>query len=225
MRGPWSDLERTTLVTCEPDAASWLVHPAETVSAFAYLFVALVVWWQYRDSDRQLPARYLPAILTAIGLGAAFFHATFTSVFHALDLAIIYLFTGYMLTAMLVHRNHLSRPNFCRAFLLTGVGGGVPPFIHLWMGFAGLTIEALVMLWMGRVVNPGTDYGTAIRLLLPGVALLVLDHLGVGCLRGPLEHTVQPHAVWHILSATSFYFLYRYERILERRWLQADQPV
>ena len=228
MRGPWDALERATLDTCEPDVAGWLVHPVETVSALVYLAVALVIWRGYGDPDRRLHARHLPAILAVIGFGAALFHASFAAIFHALDLAVIYLFAGYMLAAMLVHRGHLGRPNFARVFLLAGVGGGLLPFIHVWVGFGGLALETLVVLWMGRIAIPDADhaaYRTAVRLLLPGVALLMLDHGGIGCVRGPLEHAVQPHAVWHVLSAASFYFLYRYERALEQRWLQSDQPA
>ena len=222
MRGPWDALERAALDTCEPDVSGWLVHPVETLTALAYLVVALVIWRRYREPDQQLPARHLPAILAVIGLGAALFHASFAALFHPLDLAVIYPFTGYMLAAMLVHRGHLERRNFGRAFLLAGVGCGVLPFIHLWLGFGGLTVEALAVLWMGRIVARGGDHAaarTALRLLLPGVALLVLDHGAVGCLRGPLEHALQPHAVWHVLSAASFYFFYRAERMLEHRWL------
>ena len=222
MRGPWDALERAALDTCEPDVSGWLVHPVETLTALAYLVAALVIWRRYRDTDRRLPVRHLPAILAVIGLGAVLFHASFAAVFHTLDLGVIYPFTGYMLVAMLVHRGHVGRRNFVRAFLLAGVGGGALPFIHLWLGFGGLAVEALAILWMGRRVTGGGDhaaYRTALRLLLPGVALLVLDHGGVGCLRGPLEHAVQPHAVWHVLSAASFFFFYRYERTLEHRWL------
>ena len=49
---PWGALPRATLDTCEPDVAGWIVHPAETVSALAYLGMALILWLRYRREDR-----------------------------------------------------------------------------------------------------------------------------------------------------------------------------
>ena len=77
------------------------------------------------------------------------------------------------------------------------------------------------MLRLGGQGTPSVrraDYHAALWLLMPGVALLVLDHGQIGCVHGQLEHIVQPHVGWHLLSAASFTFFYRYERLLERRW-------
>ena len=64
---PWGALPRATLDTCEPDVAGWIVHPAETVSALAYVAVGLIVWLKYRRADARLPVRFLPAIVVSIG--------------------------------------------------------------------------------------------------------------------------------------------------------------
>ena len=221
MTGPWAHLQRATLETCEPDIAGWMAHPAETLSSLAYVVAALAVWWSSRHANLQLPARRLPGILMVIGLGSMLFHSSFAAAFQALDLAVVFLFTGYMLAAMLIHRDLVGRRHFMPAFLLLGVGGGSLPVLHLWLGFAGLAAEGLAVLWLGHRVAPGAnggDYRVALWLLLPGVLLLVLDHGQIGCVSGPLEHIVQPHVGWHLLSAASLFFFCRYELPLERRW-------
>ena len=118
MAGPWDCFQRAALETCEPDVAGWVVHPAETLSALAYLVVAFAVWRCSHHEDQQLPVRHLPGILIVVGLGSMLFHASFAAAFHALDLSAIFLFTGYMLAAMLIHRgtsvDHTSAvPSYC----------------------------------------------------------------------------------------------------------------
>ena len=218
---PWDALGRATLDTCEPDVAGWIVHPAETVSALAYVGVALTLWLRYRQVDRWLGVRFLPAIAGVIGAVSLFFHASFAAPFQTLDLAVIPLFTGYMLAASLVHRRRVEQRSFRRVFLTSAAVGVAAPQIHLGLGFAMVTAQAAAVLWLWRgpwIGDARTDARAATWLLLPGALLLALDHAGIGCLGDGLEHLVQPHAVWHLVSAASVWFFYRAERQLERRW-------
>ena len=218
---PWGTLPRATLDTCEPDVAGWIVHPAETASALAYLGVALIVWLRYRRADRWLPVRFLPAIVCSIGVMSLLFHASFRAPFQALDLAVIPLFTGYVLAASLLHRRRIAPPMLPRMVLTFVAIGVVATLIHIGLGFAMVTGQAAAVLWMWRgswLGDAQRDARRATGLLLAGAALLGLDHAGIGCPGEVLEHLVPPHAVWHLLSATSVWYFYRSERRLERRW-------
>ena len=218
---PWGALPRATLDTCEPDLAGWIVHPAETVSALAYVGVALVVWLRYRRADRSIPVRFLPVIVCSIGAVSLLFHASFRAPFQTLDLAVIPLFTGYVLAASLVHRRHIMPPALPRMVLVFATLGVAAPLIHVGIGVAMVTTQAVAVLWMWRGAWLGDaqrDARRATWLLLAGAALLGLDHAGIGCPGAGLEHLVPPHAVWHLMSATSVWFFYRTERQLERRW-------
>ena len=218
---PWGALPRATLDTCEPDVAGWIVHPAETVSALAYVAVALIVWLQYRRADCRLPVRFLPAIVGSIGAASLLFHASFRAPFQTLDLAVMPLFTGYMLAASLVHRRRIAPRSLLRVVLACVAVGVAAPLLHIGLGFAVVTAQAAAVLWMWRgrwLGDTRRDARRATQLLLPGAALLGLDHAGIGCLGAGLGHVVQPHAVWHLVSATSVWYCYRAERKLERRW-------
>ena len=211
MAGPWDRLPRATLGTCEPDLAGWLVHPAETLSAVAYLVTGLALWSVVRENESWAASR-VPGLVVVMGLGSMLFHSSFAAVFQAVDLASVFLLTGHLMAMMLVGWGYLDPRHFTRCFAILGLGGAVLPFLHLWLGFAGLIAEGLAALWLGyrnTSTNTLSDYRTTVWLLLPGATLLGLDHAHVGCVRGAMEHVIQPHVAWHLLSAGSVFFLGR----------------
>lgn len=221
MRGPWSGFARAALDTCEPDVAGWIVHPAEAATALAYLAAALLIWTMSHPDERDLPIARFPAVIAVVGLASMLFHASFTATLQAVDLAAIFLATGHLLSASLVSRGYVTRRAFPRAVLALAGIGALLPFLHLWLGFAGVTGQAMAVLLLHRRGPAGraasSDYRLAVALVLPGVALLGLDHAGVACLGGRLAHVVQPHAIWHLLSAAALFFIYRAERDVERQ--------
>ncbi len=217
----WDQLPPATLGTCEPDMAGWVVHPAETLSAFAYVVVGLIVWSSVAPSDRgHLPG--VAVIIITIGLTSILFHSSFAAVFQALDLATIYLLLGHLVATTLVGGGYLKPRHFMPALVLLGIGGATLPFLHLGLGFAGLTLQTLGILWVGyRHASATTDYRTAAWLLISGAALLALDHAQIGCVTGRLEHVIQPHVGWHVLSATSVFFFCRVALHIKQRGARA----
>ena len=218
---PWDRLPRASLNTCEPNVCGWMVHPAESVSALGYLIVAFLLWRRYGREDVRLPVRYLPALITLVGVASIVFHSSFAVPFQALDLSAISPLMGYLFAATLVHR----RPGRVRFFTLMAVGlavgGGLLPFVALWLGFAGLATQGVLVIVGFVSVAVGESRSNiqwVLTFLVSGAILLVLDHGQIGCVRGALAHVIQPHVVWHVLSAASCVYLYQTERVLERRW-------
>ena len=124
---PWSGLARATIDTCEPDLAGWIVHPIETISTLAYLFVAARLWRSYDFRDRTLPARWLPVIVSLVGGASLLFHASFRAWFQVIDLATICLFTGYMLATASVHIGLVSQRWWSNIAMAVSVAGIIPP--------------------------------------------------------------------------------------------------
>ena len=223
---PWHALERARLNTCEPDLGGWISHPAETASALAYLVVAGILWTRYRGRDQMLPIRFLPAIISSIGIVSLLFHASFRATFQRLDLGVIPLLTGYLLAAALVHRKHIARSQLRSLAAIFAVLGAAAPQLHVSLGFAFVASQGLAVLWLWRGILTAETQPNARRarwLLVSGTVLLTFDHAGIGCLGNGMEHFLQPHVVWHLLSATSIYFLYHTEHQLELRWCK--QPT
>ena len=92
---------------------------------------------------------------------------------------------------------------------------------NLVVGFAIVITQGCAILWFwwtNPFTRENTDARRAILLLALGAILLGLDHAAIGCVSGATAHFVQPHSVWHLLSAASGYFFYRAESQLERNW-------
>lgn len=95
-----------------------------------------------------------------------------------------------------------------------------------WSNVAFLVVGGALLFWYGQtdrklpgVVGPARLSTTFLALLAAGVALaavtLWLDKGRVARVGGALAHVVQPHSFWHVLSALSLFFVYRYERRVE----------
>jgi len=228
---PWDAFSRTWLHTCEPDHAGWILHPLETASSFAYVVVALAIWRDVRKKNLDLNAWILAPILGSIGVASALFHASLRTPFHIVDLAAVGPLTAYFVAAVLIHRGRVTPSSQWRVAAPLAVIGTAAPIVHLGLGFVTIAAQGVVVLCLWpRARNRqrpntkavGKDMPRAARYLLPGVLLLALDHGGIGCVRGTFAHVVQPHAVWHVLSAMSLWYLYRAERGLESGWDSID---
>ena len=224
---PWSALERAAYDTCEPDVAGLLAHPGETLSGLAGLGAAVVVWHEVHRARPAGPARFLPAALALLSAASMLFHATFAAVFQQIDLAAIPLFTGLLLAAALVHHGRARRDRWPTLFALFAGGGATLPFIATASGYVVVTVQAAALLWSWRELartHPAihADLRKIVCLLLPGAALLALDHAGIGCVRAGKvwPHVVQPHIAWHLASAAACVHIARIECVLERgaRW-------
>ncbi|MEE2636895.1 MAG: hypothetical protein VYE68_06640 [Acidobacteriota bacterium] len=228
---PWDALSRTWLHTCEPDHAGWILHPLETASSVAFVVVALAIWHDTRTTRHEHNARSLAPIVGCIGVASALFHASLRTLFHIVDVAAIGPLTAYFVTAVFIHRGRVSPGSHWRVAIPLALVGVAAPVVHLGLGFVTIAAQGLVVLWLwprggprqvaGRRPDTKTAIGDIPRAagyLLPGVFLLALDHGGIGCLRGAFAHVVQPHAVWHVLSAMGLWHLYRAECRLESDW-------
>jgi len=218
---PWKEFTPALFETCEPTLDGWIAHPAEATSALAYLVVAVLLWRQFGYRDRTLFVRYLPLALGIIGVTSILFHVSYTELFQVIDVAAIPLFMGYICAATFVHRRQVDVSTFLRLFLFITVISVLLITTNLVVGFAIVITQGCAILWFwwtNPFTRENTDARRAILLLALGAILLGLDHAAIGCVRGANAHFVQPHSVWHLLSAASGYFFYRAESHLERNW-------
>ena len=215
---PWESYARAQDVGCEADLCAWIVHPAEAWSNFAFFAVAAVLIVRYGRADRKLRVAWFPWIVVAIGVGSTAFHASMVHWLDAADVAAIFLFTGFLLAAYLQHAGLVNPSRFPACFLALVSGGAVLAFVDPRLGWVGIAAQGVSILWLAWRIPTGglrRDLVAAIALNQVAAVALWLDKGQVACVRGALAHVVQPHSFWHILSALSFIFFYRYEREIE----------
>jgi hypothetical protein len=216
---PWGGYRRALDVGCEPDLCAWIVHPAETWSNLAFVAVAAVLVSRYGRADRGLPVAWFPWLVVVIGASSAAFHASMVHWLHALDLAAIFLFTGFMLAANLQNAGTIAAKRFGVTFLALAAGGAALAFTDPWLATIGVAVQGfaaiLWLAWRLPVRAPRREALAAIGLNQAAAVTLWLDKGQPLCASGVLAHMVQPHSFWHILSALSLLFYYRYERHVE----------
>jgi Ceramidase len=229
---PWGGFARANDFGCEPDLCAWIVHPAEAWSNVVFPLVAVALVVRYAREDRRLPVAWLPAIIVVMGAGSFAFHASMTHWLHAADVAAIFLFTAFLLAANLQRAGVVGANRFSACFLLLLAGGAVLSFINPQLGWIGIAAQGVAILWLAwrdPAHGPRRELVAAIAANQTAAVALWLDKGQVLCARGALAHIVQPHSFWHILSALSLFFFYRYERGLEhfadRRWKPEAEDV
>lgn len=219
---PWAGFARAQDVGCEPDLCAWIVHPAETWSNLAFFAVAAVLVVRYGRADAQLPIVWFPWIVVVIGIGSTAFHASMVHWLHAADVAAIFLFTGFLLAAYLQHAGWVGPGRLSWSFLALVAAGTALAFADPRLGYIGVAAQGIAIVWIAHRLparGPRRELIAAIALNQAAAVALWLDKGQVGCTRGVLAHVVQPHSFWHILSAVSLLFFYRYERQIERALL------
>jgi hypothetical protein len=206
-------------VSCEPDLCAWIVHPAETWSNLAFFAVAAVLLVRYGRADRRLPVSRLPWIVIAIGAGSVAFHASMIRWLHVVDVAAIFLLTAFLLAAYLQHAD-LVGPNLLPAsFLALLAAGAALAVVDPRLGYIAIAAQGAAILclaWRLPARGPGLELVGAITFNQGAAVALWLDKGQIACFEGPFAHVVQPHSFWHVFSALSLFFLYRYERRVER---------
>lgn len=215
---PWDGFTRVQYAGCEPDLCAWVVHPAETWSNLAFIATAAWLVVRYGRADRQLAVAWLPAIIVAIGVFSAGYHASIRSFLETADLAAIFLFTGFLLAANLQHAGLVDSRWFPASFLLLAIGGAAVALVDPRLGYVGIGLQGVAILWSARRIPvrvPRLDLGVAVALNQAAAVALWMDRAEIGCIRGVLAHVVQPHSFWHLLSALTLLFFYRYERQIE----------
>jgi hypothetical protein len=193
---PWEAFARANDAGCELDLCSWIVHPAEAWSNLAFIAVAAGLVIRYRRTDRHLPVSWLELA----------------------DLAAILLLTGFLLAAYLQHARLVDPSGFIPWFLALVAGGTALAFVDPRLGWIAIAVQGVAFLWLALRIparGPLRELVAAIALNQAAAVTLWLDKGHVACVDGVFAHVVQPHSFWHILSAASLIFLYRYERYVE----------
>jgi hypothetical protein len=206
---------------CEENLCSIVTAPANTWSNLAYVLVGLVMWVAARRLGRSDLRFYGPAAIV-VGLFSLVYHASYTFFFQFFDFVGMFVFLDLVILVDLDRLGRIAPKSQLRSWLiLVAVSSAlVPPLF-----FAGIPIQLLVVVsiavWVALEVALLRTRGGPGRLLWLSLALSAAaglfsasDVTRVLC--DPRNHFFQGHATWHVLTACSFYALFRHHEQLPR---------
>lgn len=230
---PWSGwAKQPTQFFCENPVCEWVESPSNAYSSVAYVLVGLyIIFHSRRAGTWHLAGIGASAILVAGG--SFFFHASTTIVGGYIDFGSMYLFSSWALVSVARRAlNTLELPDGQRRDLSMATGriifwAGVVLSVGAMVALGGHGSEIFVVhitlicgleLWVARRQAVRPPYRFLVWLVAmfgASQAAWWLDFARVGC--DPEDHVWQAHAMWHVLSAPCFWFLYRFYAAEELR--------
>lgn len=231
---------------CEAARSGWLKQPANALSNLGFVLAGLRIAWLARLPDGRLPIGRSPdgsaapggqrradlvtpyaVVVVLLGPGSMAMHATQTAVGGHLDLTSMFLISSFAASSALTRTLERGLAFFAVVFaallagaeLVEAVPGSVPVLMS-WgnVAFAALLLVALVLERRLHLVSGLGDVrwiGRSVAAL--GVAFVVWNLSKDDAPLCDPHSLLQGHAVWHVLCATSAFWLYRYWVSASRR--------
>lgn len=217
MNCPWDGYAPGTVSFCEERLCAWIVEPANSWSALAYVAVGIYLFATHARKAKDARLSLVCVAEVLIGLGSFAFHGTGTFAGEFFDL-----FGMFLLSAMIVSQPAGLIVGFtarATAALYAGItlGSaalmlvirpiGIPVFVVQIV--AGIALE----LWSWRRATGAARenyrlFFAAFALFAASFTIWLLDITKLVC--DPKLHFLQGHAVWHVLNAFVVERLYRF---------------
>jgi hypothetical protein len=216
----WGGWPPATMHFCEELTCGLLVQPANAISSLAFVVAGLYL---YRRAPRRSLLLLFPVSAVLVGITSFLYHASWTFFFQVFDVS-----SMFMLSCLLLSFNAWrlglikdERLPFLYAGLLLS---SILAMVTL-KGKSGeilFAVEVVIYLLTEAVLakmRKETNYRwflIAFGTFFAATAIWALDVREIVCDAG--NHYLQGHAVWHVLNAFCFVFLYRfYEQFPPRR--------
>lgn len=216
---PWYELSKmapTNIKWCEASVCGIINEPANTWSNLVYLILTI---WAYREvknnSDKTLLS-FVPAFFL-MGLFSFAYHASYNFFAQWFDFLGMFLMTGLFISLNLNRLKILPRDKMKSFYMgfLAFFGIMVIIFYLTYINIQLIiVVQALFLIFSElklRKVNPDTKYKNFILglvFILAAATFSVLDVTRVLC--DPHNHYFQGHALWHLLSAISLGFVFKF---------------
>lgn len=216
---PWYDLSKLAppdVNWCEASTCGWINEPANTWSNLAYLILTIWVYKKTKNIEDKSLKAFVPAFFL-MGFFSFIFHASYNFFSQWLDFVGMFLMTGLLISLNFKSMKIISKEKF-NAFYL----GFVALFSALVILFylidfpiqTTIAAQALFLIFSEfklKKLYPNTNYKPffiSIVLILIAVTFSILDVTRTFC--DPHNHFVQGHALWHLTSALSLAFAFKF---------------
>ena len=211
---PWSGLAPATIHYCEENLCSLITQPANTWSNLGFVFVGLYLTWKASvHGPRAL--RLIGPIAIFVGVTSFAYHATFSFVGQVFDLGAMYCFSALLI--VMNARRLGALQGKAGTLVFVGLVAGTTALVVLLrvVGIPLFAIQLAVALGLERRARAASptpiDYRwfrNALITFALAYGCWLLDFFRVVC--DPHWHLMQGHALWHLLDACIFLWLYRF---------------
>ncbi|MDD5039564.1 MAG: ceramidase domain-containing protein [Patescibacteria group bacterium] len=212
---------KITRDACEPHVCATLIQPGNTWSNLGYIAVGLIIFFAGSYSKRSVLALF-PWIIVLIGVGSFLNHALRTDLGQMMDIGSMMLLSSYLVLLNINRLRPISNRTLYQLFiLLAGVGVGTMYALYeIWginIGILFFGAGLSILLGLESVLwARSKPYQLHFLLfgLLPAAAACftwTLDYFRVWC-HMPTVHVINGHVMWHLLTAVSFFFIYKFYR-------------
>jgi hypothetical protein len=209
------NLGAPTIKFAEENICGWIAQPANTFSNISFIIVALIIFSEIKK--RALPKTLygFPITIFIIGLASFFYHASATFIGQFLDFDAIYVFTAYICFLAFSQKYE----NRLRLLIIALVVTVLIQSLLLWyipsiriVIFALELLGFLVVEFTNNQKDNNIQYlRSALAIFLVSWSIWLLDILHIWDYK-PLQHILNGHAIWHIGTSISLYFVYRFKR-------------
>ena len=219
---PYSQsLGKPTIQFAENNLCGFIAQPANTWSNLAYLIIALKIALELKQARNKTVLWGFVPVYMLLGLSSGFYHASNTFVGQFFDFGTMYIFVAFIIFLAL---NDLKiwKTSKLITFLsiLTGlliISLWFLPFLRIWF----FAFQIIIFLIIELKYKPNSKHqDKTIKKDFKNLYLALfwffgawgfwwLDKLYIW--QDPVTmHYFNGHALWHILTAVSLYFVYRF---------------
>ncbi len=212
---PWTSLAPSTLQWCEQQLCAWVREPSNTFSNLAYIFFGIYMLYDSRDS-KEVHLKLLGYFSILLGFMSGFYHASGSLIGELFDFSAMFLFSSYFITAALARLNKWTNTKILTVALMLAVGTIAANVAYPLAGPYLFAFEIILSAYLEFRIwkKPGVTHAKfknfVISFGLLQVAFIIwnLDRSRIICF--PDTHWISGHAIWHVITAISGYFIYRF---------------
>ena len=216
---PWHKLSQmapTNVDWCEASTCGWINEPANTWSNLIYLLLTIWAYYQTRDKEGSPLKVFVPAFFF-MGFFSFVYHASYNFFTQWLDFVGMFLMTGLFISLNLVRLKAIKRANIFKFYGVFNLLFGVLVIIFY---LTYIPIQSLIVIHALFLIiselklrkspdkKPYKPFIISIILILVAATFSVLDVTRTWC--DPHNHFIQGHAIWHIVSAFSLAFAFKF---------------